>query len=164
MYKVHTSCPASASVWYIPISLCVWPHSSRRGQALFCYLICPNSFLCLASSAGCGQARSGAILLSNVSQFLYASGQQRQAQSGAILLSNVSQFLYASGQGQSWSGAIMLSDMSQFLYTYGQQRQVLPKNIVNLLLTSDHIIISCFPQPSCQHYFYWTSKLTNSPS
>ena len=84
MYKVHTSCPASASVWYIPISLCVWPCSARCGQALSCYLICPNSFTHLSSSARCGQVWSGAILLFDMSQFLSVSGQQCQAWSGMV--------------------------------------------------------------------------------
>ena len=104
------------------------------------------------------QARSGAILLSDMSQFLYVSSQQCQVWSGAILLSDMSQFLYASGQQcQVWSGTVGHSQMlscylicpNSFMCLASSTRhgQALPKSIVNSLLTSDHIIILCFSQP-----------------
>ena len=52
------------------------------------------------------QARSGAILLSDMSQFLYVSSQQCQVWSGAILLSDVLRSLILKEQGTTFAEAI----------------------------------------------------------
>ena len=96
-----------------------------------------------------------------------APGAVRRCQALSCYLICPNSFMHLASRarrGQALSCYPICPNSFTRMASSARRRQALPKNIVNSLLTSDHIIISCFPQRSCQHYFYWTSKLTNSPS
>ena len=99
--------------------------SARCSQVLSCYLICPNFFTHLASSARHGQVLSCYLICSN--PFMHLASSTRC--------------------GQVLSCYLICPNSFMCLASSARCGQALPKGIVNLLLTSDHIIISCFSQP-----------------